>query len=137
MELQLPDMSMDNMKATPMSGEARKMMFIDAQMKATDESGLWYEYFDREVNVVRAFMKKMYPALATAIDELAVEVIITPYQIQDEAEKITNLTNATGGKAVMSQRTAIKYLGYADDVDTEMEQIAKEDMSDVFEQPVM
>lgn len=137
MELQLPDMSMDNMKATPMSGEARKMMFIDAQMKATDESGLWYEYFDREVNVVRAFMKKMYPALATAIDELSVEVIITPYQIQDEAEKITNLTNATGGKAVMSQRTAIKYLGYADDVDTEMEQIAKEDMGDVFEQPVM
>lgn len=137
MELQLPDMSMDNMKATPMSGEARKMMFIDAQMKATDESGLWYEYFDREINVIRAFMKKMYPQLATAIDNIQVDVVITPYQIRDEAEKITNLTNATGGKAVMSQRTAIANLGYVEDVDAELEQIANEDMSNVFEQPAL
>ena len=137
MELQLPDMSMDNMKATPMSGEARKMMFIDAQMKATDESGLWYEYFDREINVVRAFMKKMYPQLATAIDALQVDVVITPYQIRDDAEKITNLVNATGGKAVMSQRTAISNLGYVEDVDAELEQIANEDMSNVFEQPTL
>ena len=137
MQLQLPDMSMDSMKATPMSGEARKMMFIDAQMKVTDESGEWLKFFDREINVVRSFMKKMFPSMATAIDSLAVEVIITPYQIRDEAERITNLTNATGGKAIMSQRTAVQNLGYVDDVDTELEQIASETTVNLFDEPTV
>jgi hypothetical protein len=79
----------------------------------------------------------MYPQLATAIDNIQVDVVITPYQIRDEAEKITNLTNATGGKSIMSQRTAIANLGYVEDVDAELEQIANEDMSNVFEQPAM
>lgn len=41
MGLQLPDMSQESMKQTPMSGEARKMMFLDAQQKVLDESGIW------------------------------------------------------------------------------------------------
>ena len=137
MQLQLPDMSMENMKATPMSGEARKMMFIDAQMKVTDESGIWLEFFDREINVVRAFMKKMYPRLAKAIDSLQVEVIITPYQIRDEAERINNLSNATGGKPIMSQKTAIANLGYVDDVKEELEQIKSETTVNLFEEPTI
>lgn len=137
MQLQLPDMSMDSMKATPMSGEARKMMFIDAQMKVTDESGIWLEAFDREINVIRAFMKKMYPQLTTAIDSLSVEVVITPYQIRDDAERIGNLMNATAGKAIMSQRTAVANLGYVEDVDRELADIASESNIDVFQEPMM
>lgn len=135
MDLQLPDMSMENMKATPMSGEARKMMFIDAQLKVTDESGIWLEYFDREINVIRAFMKKMFPSLEKAIDSLAVEVSITPYQIKDESEEISNLTNATGGKPIMSQKTAIRELGYVSDVDGELQQIKDESVNDLFIEP--
>lgn len=137
MQLQLPDMSMENMKATPMSGEARKMMFIDAQLKVTDESGIWLEFFDREINVIRAFMKKMYPHLVSAIDSLLIEVVITPYQIRDEQERISNLTNATGGKAIMSQRTAIQNLGYVDDVDEELALIAQESTVNLFEEPTI
>lgn len=137
MQLQLPDMSMENMKATPMSGEARKMMFIDAQLKVTDESGIWLELFDREINVIRAFMKKMYPSLAAAIDSLQVEVVITPYQIRDEAERISNLSNATGGKPIMSQRTAVQNLGYVDDIDKEMELIAQESSVSLFDEPTV
>ena len=137
MMLQLPDMSMENMKATPMSGEARKMMFIDAQMKVNDESGIWIEFFDREVNVVRAFMKKMFPNLSSAIDKLAVEVIIKPFQIQDEESKIGNLTNAVGGKAIMSRRTAIQNLGYAEDVDEELQEIQKDESANIFDEPTI
>lgn len=137
MQLQLPDMSMENMKATPMSGEARKMMFIDAQLKVTDESGIWLELFDREINVIRAFMKKMYPSLAAAIDSLQVEVVITPYQIRDEAERISNLSNATGGKPIMSQRTAVQNLGYVDNVEEEMDLIAKESSVSLFDEPTI
>lgn len=136
-QLQLPDMSMEEMKATPMSGEARKMVFIDSQLKVIDETGLWLEFFDREINVVRAFMKKMFPKLSKAIDSIAVEIQITPYQIRDEAERITNLTNATGGKAIMSQKTAISNLGYVEDVDEEMKRISDESSFNLMEEPTI
>ena len=123
-DLQLPDMSMDNMKSTPMSGEARKMMFIDAQLKVLDESGAWIEIFEREINVVKAFMKKMFPTLISAIDSLEVTVEITPFQIRDDSEQITNLTNACG-KPIMSHRTAIANLAWVDDVDKELDEITK------------
>ena len=127
-------MSMDNMKSTPMSGEARKMLFIDAQMKAEDESGPWLEFFDREVNVVKAFAKKMYPSLAGAIESLQVEVLITVYQIRDETERINNLTNATNGKPIASQRTAIQRLGWVDDVDAEIAQLESESTVSLFDE---
>lgn len=134
-QLQLPDMSMENMKLTPMSGEARKMVFIDAQMKVTDESGIWLEGLDREVNVVKAIAATMYPKLAEAIKAVQCEVLISPYQIKDEGEKINNLIGATGGKAIMSQRTAIQYLGYVDDIDKEIKQIQEESEVNLFAEP--
>ena len=137
MALQLPDMSMDSMKSTPMSGEARKMLFLDAQMKVTDESGRWLDALDREVNVVRAYMKAMYPSMAAAIDSLIVETVITPYQIHDEEAQVNKLMAATGGKAIMSQRTAVSNLGYVDDVDEELSQIASESVSGLFTEPTI
>lgn len=136
-QLQLPDMSMESMKASPMSGEARKMMFIDGQLKVMDESGIWLDVFYREINVVKAFMKKMYPSLADAIDSLNIEVVITPYNIKDDAEQIANYTNATGGKAIMARKTAIRKLGEVEDVDEELALIeaeeAAESMADIEE----
>lgn len=137
MGLQLPDMSSDNMKETPMSGESRKMLFIDCQMKVLDESGLWIEYFDREMSVVKAFAEKMFPKYAEAIRSLEVENVITPFTIRDEGERITNYSNATGGKPVMSRRTAVSRLGLVDDVDTELQEIDKDEAVDVFDEPTV
>lgn len=134
MQLQLPDMSMDNMKTTQMSGESRKMMFIDSQLKVTDEQGMWLEGFDREFNVIRALCKFLYPALASAFDAINCEHVITPFSINEIGDTIKNLTTATGGKAVMSQRTAIKELAMVDDVDEEMQTIANEETGDIMGQ---
>ena len=49
------------MKSNPMSGESRKQLFIDAQLKVKDESGRLIEFLDREMNVVKAFLKTMLP----------------------------------------------------------------------------
>lgn len=125
-QLQLPEMSSDAMKSMPMSAESRKMIFIDGQLKVTDESGLWYDSFDRELNVIRAFAKFMFPNLKDAFDSLEVEMLITPYQIQDENEKVSRYMDATGGKPVMSQKTAIERLGYVDNVEEELQRIADE-----------
>jgi hypothetical protein len=134
-QLQLPDWSYENMKTTPMSGEARKQMFIDAQLKVKDESGRILEMLDREVNVVKAFLKMMFPETKHKdIEGLQVETLITPFVINDDKEVISNLMLATGGKAIMSQREGIENLGWSSDVDETMRQIQEESQSNGFEQ---
>lgn len=130
--LQMPDFSMDNMKTTPMSGEARKMVFIDAQLKVNDEKGRILEFLDREVNVVKAFLNVMKPEWASEIDALQVENVITPYTINDESETINNLVTASGGKAIISQREAVETLGWSEDPDRTLQQIALENAGNVM-----
>lgn len=127
--LQLPDLSMDKMSAIPMSGEARKMLFIDCQMKVTDESGDWIEFFDREVNVVRAFCCEMFPQLAAAFNTLQVENIITPYRIDSLSDDIKDGVTATNGKAVASRRTVVRRLGLVpeSEIDDELQRIDEEE----------
>lgn len=129
-QLQLPDLSMDNMKTTPMSGESRKMLFMDSQMKVTYESGAWEEALDREFNVIKEYAKLMFPALAAAIDCLAVTHIITPYQIRDEKDNVETLATAAG--TIASTRTCVERLGWAEDPDEEVRMIEEGAQEDVF-----
>ena len=122
------------MKASPMSGESRKQLFIDAQLKVKDESGRLLEFFDRETNVVKAILKPVLPEnLRDAADALAVETEITPFTITDEKDTITNLVNANGGKPIISQRESIEALGWSEDVDKTMQEIQQEGMADIME----
>ncbi|MGL5913787.1 MAG: phage portal protein [Bacteroidales bacterium] len=133
-QLQLPDFSFESMKSTPMSGEARKQLFIDAQLKVKDESGPLLEFYDREMNVVKAFLKTATDTkYHKDIDALKVETEITPFTITDDKDTIETLTTATGGKAVMSQREAVTTLGWSSDVDQTMKEIAEENKLDSFE----
>lgn len=126
-QLQLPDWSYESMKATPMSGEARKQLFIDCQLKVKDESGRLLEMHDREVNVVKAFLKVMLPDdWASDVDALQFECEITPFMISEDKEQITNLMTANGGKPLMSQRESIEQLGWSKDVDKTVNEIAEE-----------
>ena len=133
-QLQLPDWNYEKMSQMALSGESRKQLFIDAQMKVKDESGRLLEFFDREVNVVKAFMKAaLGEAYHKDIDALQVETVITPYTINDEAETIKNLTTANGGKPIISQRESIEEYGHSSDVDQTMKEIQEENQADAFE----
>lgn len=131
-QLQLPDWSYEKMSQQALSGESRKQLFIDAQMKVTDESGRLLEFFDRELNVVKAFLKSALPAYADAIDALIVETKITPFSIGDQQEQINMLITASGGLPIMSQREAIEALGHSEDVDQTLREIAEQSQGDVF-----
>ncbi|MFA5849952.1 MAG: phage portal protein [Bacteroidales bacterium] len=135
-QLQLPDMSFDAMKTVAMSGEARKMMFLDAQLKVVEEQGIWIEAFDREVNIIKAYMKIMFPKYANDIETLQVEQVITPYTINDEKEEVGNLSTATGGKPFMSQKEPVSRFGKAEDVEAEVQQLQTESQVSVFEPTV-
>lgn len=136
-QLQLPDWSYESMKASPMSGESRKQLFIDAQLKVKDESGRLLEFFDRELNVVKAFVKViMGDSYADDIEALPVENVITPFTITDKKDTISNLTLANGNKPIMSQRESIQEFGHSSDVDRTMREIADESKTDLFEPTV-
>lgn len=133
-ELQLPDWSYEKMSQQALSGESRKQLFIDAQLKVKDESGRLLEFFDREVSVVKAFLRvALGESYAADIDALQVETQITPFSITDEADTIKNLMTANGGEAIISQRESIQQLGWSDDVDKTLEEIKAQSIQDVFE----
>ena len=132
--LQLPDWSYEKMSQQALSGESRKQLFIDAQMKVKDESGRLLEAFDREVNVVKSFLKLMLPEeYAEDIDALPVETRITPFAITDKTETVNTLLAANGNMPIMSQRESIEEYGQSDDVDRTIAEIAsQQQMEDVF-----
>ena len=133
-QLQLPDWSYEKMSQQALSGESRKQMFIDAELKVGDESGDLIEFFDREVNVVKAFVKLiMGSAYHADIDALPVENIITPYRITDEKERVERLMTANGNKPIMSQRESIEEYGHSDNVDQTIREIAEQEMMDSLE----
>lgn len=133
-QLQLPDWSYEKMSQQALSGESRKQLFIDAQMKVKDESGRLLEGFDRETNVLKAFLKTVLPErFHKDIDALPVETKITPFSITDRKETVEMLMTANGNFPIMSQRESIEEYGHSDDVDRTLAQIAEQNKLDSFE----
>lgn len=133
-QLQLPDWSYEKMSQQALSGESRKQLFVDAQLKVKDESGRLLEFFDREVNVVKAFAKiALGNKYDKEIDRLKVEIEITPFSITDEKDTITNLMAANGNMPIVSQREAIDILGWSTDTDKTLGEIQAQQQADVFE----
>lgn len=132
-QLQLPDWSYESMKSTPMSGESRKQLFIDAQLKVTEESGRLLEFYDREISVVKAFLAWLRPDLADAIEALPVEVVITPYQITEQRDTITELLAANGNKPLISHRESIEQLGWSPNASDTLSEIQQESTLNAYE----
>ncbi|KXB77569.1 hypothetical protein HMPREF1860_01323 [Prevotella amnii] len=135
-QLQLPDWSYDKMSQQALSGESRKQMFIDSQLKVKDESGRLLEFFDREINVVKAFLiAALGEGYKKDIEALQVDTQIIPFTISDDKDTINNLITANGGQPILSQREAIALYGKSDDVDKTLKEIAEQqDMNDLFKQ---
>lgn len=135
-QLQLPDWSYESMKASPMSGESRKQLFIDAQLKCIEESGRLLEMHDREVNIVKSLLKIMLPnGYEEVINKLRVTIKLKPFNINDESETIKNLITANGGKALMSQKESIQTWGRSVNIENTIKQIEEENMkqSDIMD----
>lgn len=148
MQAQMPDISFENMKSLGNIGyDARMTLLTDAHLKIGDESGAWIEFLDREVNVVKAFLKQCNAkdsAFVNEIDNVDVENVITPYIQNDFKNKVDTLMKANGGKALMSQLDSIRELGLTDDAEGTCEQIHEEEkvsmatrMNGLFEEGAM
>jgi hypothetical protein len=131
-ELQLPDLSFDNMKGIgAQSGFSMQMLFSDAHLKVGDESEIYEEMFEREYNVIKAFLGEMNTKWKSSIDNLEIEPVITPFMINDEKTTIEMLVAANGNKPVVSQKQSIRLSGLVDNADDEYEQIKAEGVGDL------
>lgn len=128
---QLPDISFSNMQKLGNIGyDARETLLTDAHLKVGDESGDWLEFFDRETNVIKAFLKKMNTAWEKEIDNVEVEHVITPFIQKNEATEISKRMTANGGKPIESQRESIQRYGKSPDPDSTIKQIREEEAQD-------
>ncbi len=124
---QMPDISFEQMKSLGNIGyDARQTLFMDAHLKVGDESGALIEFFERECNVIKAFLKLMNTSWASEIDNVDVEHVITPFIQNDEAAEIEKWTKANGGKPLVSHLESIQNAGLSADPHQTLEQIQKE-----------
>lgn len=135
-QTQTPDISFESVKGiNSISGVALKMLFLDAHLKVEEKREILDEYLQRRVNIQKRIIGILSGKTAAA-EQLQIEPEIVPYFIDDDATTINNLMTATGGRPIMSQKTAIKRLGWVEDVDQELKQIEEEEsagsISDVF-----
>jgi hypothetical protein len=136
---QMPDISFANMMSLGNIGfDARQTLLTDAHLKVGDESGVWIEAFERETNVIKAFLGQMNVAWQSEIDNVDVEHVITPFIQQDEKSTIERIMTANGGKPIMSQIESIKAFGHSVNPEETLAQIREDDaastITDMFEQ---
>jgi len=134
---QMPDISFANMMSLGNIGfDARQTLLTDAHLKVGDEAAPWIESFEREANVIKAFLKLMNVQWASEIDNVEVEHIITPFIQQDEKATIERIQAANGGKPIMSQLESIKAYGQSTNPTETLKQIREDEsmgvMEDVF-----
>ena len=99
-------------------------------MKVGEEKDDIIWAFDRECNIIKAFLAEAKNEWRDGIKRLKVSHHITPFVQNDRAARISELTEATGGKPVMSQQTAVERLGEVKDVDAEMKRLKEEQLAE-------
>ena len=127
MQAQVPDISFENMKALGNIGyDARQTLLTDVHLKVGEEAGVWIEFFEREFNVIKAFLKEMNKKWSTKIDEITCEHKISPYIQNDEMSEINKRMKANGGKAIESQFESIERYGKSDNPQDTFDKIQSE-----------
>lgn len=124
---QTPNISMKEMAGLgALSGVAFDRVFIDAHLAAQsmiDE--IYGECTQRDLNFLKAAAVSIDNSLRPAIG-MDIWADIPPYRINDIKEDVDMLVTATGGKPLISQKTAVGMTGLIDDLDEEWGQIEKE-----------
>ena len=122
-QVQMPDISFANLINSNTSAENKELLFSDAKAKARDLGGEWEKLFYTEMEIIKDFMKVLFPAYAEALNSITVRSIIRPYSIKTKKENAEYIQ--IGGEA-MSLATKVRILDEVDDIDEEVATIQGE-----------
>lgn len=124
-----PDLSFDNVKGIGnVSGIALKLMFLGPILKAKFSEGDYQVVVSRVINILKAGIGNVIEnGGSEKLDEMKVVVNFTSILPENLKEIIEILSEATGGKASISQKTAIANNPMVEDNDAELEMILQEE----------
>jgi SPP1 family phage portal protein len=126
-----PNISFEAMKGLgTFSGIALKMLFLGAHLKASSHAENFGMGVQRRINYIKESIGKLNIQDFASTVALDVTPEFEYYLPKDETELINLLTTATGGKAVMSQETAVAQNDLIEDKEKEMELIKAEKESE-------
>jgi SPP1 family phage portal protein len=110
----------ENMKGLgQLSGVAFDRILIDSHLKAREKQNDTYgECIQRRINFLIAATAAIDAALKAA-QALDIEPDFDIFRIDDQADKVALITQANGGKPVISQQTSIRLAGMVDDTEAE------------------
>jgi len=132
MQSQVPDISFENLKGLGGIGyDARQMYLSDISFKVGDESGAFIEAFEREGNIIKAYVKILNPKWKDDLDNLNISYKISAYIPNDEDAVVNRLQKANGGKALMSHRESIAEYGRSADPEATMSEIRQDQVEQV------
>lgn len=124
---QTPDVSFDSVKGLQaISGEALKMLFMDAHLKVLDKREIMDEYLQRRINLIKAYVGNFNLSLKEAASSLEIQPEIVPFMINDEKNQIEKLLLANGNKPLISQQTAIGFSNLVTNPEDEYKLIQEE-----------
>lgn len=130
-----PDLSFNNVKGTGVtSGIALKLMFMGAIMKAKWSEGDWAIAIDRLITLIIAgISNKTDISSKGKFKDFKHKVEFTSILPENMAELVSMLSEAVGGKSIMSQETAIENNPMVDNAEDEVQQIKKEETQSLGE----
>lgn len=122
-----PDLSFDSVKGLgSISGVALELLFFGSIIKAKWDMGDYVTVVSRAVNIMKAGMNNIVKGEFTVDEELEIDIEFTSILPQNLKETIEILTEANGGKPIMSQKTAMKNNPLVDDVKEEETNLSQE-----------
>lgn len=127
------DLSSENLKSMGQdSGKALVMKFFPAILKAMDKLEIFEEMTDREINILKAIVKNVIdvsPAMAKELKELKIGYQFGNPLPDDIKDLVATLSEAVGGKPIMSQKTAVELNPLVKDADAENKQLNQESIT--------
>jgi hypothetical protein len=122
---QTPDLSFNNVKGIGnVSGVALELMFMDAINKSVWKQADFKTVIERSINVILSGMNTTNPSLKS--EDLSFDIEFNLSLPKDYLEEIKMLTEATAGKPILSQKSAIKISPLTTDFNEELENLAEE-----------
>ena len=119
-------------KGNMLSGVGRKLAWLPAHLKVKDNEAIFIPALQRRINIILAFLSKMYVAFEKELKDIDITPIITPFDIDDDTEMIRTLMEANGGKPLLSQREAMQRFGITDP-EAQLKQIKDEENNNLNE----
>lgn len=119
-------------KGNMLSGVGRKLAWLPAHLKVKDNEAIFIPALQRRINIILAFLYKMYIPFEKELKDIDITPIITPFDIDDDTEMIRTLMEANGGKPLISQRDSMQRFGITDP-EAQLKQIKDEENNNLNE----